>query len=1366
MRHALQQSVNPGGSSNYGSPELLQDPTRDFSLYVLDPLEALPLPTSLAHAPHNTGSPHGVAVALGLMSWALESNDLTNVFVTGTIVPNTSPALEVVFALRETKRVPRPILHSYPSLGSMSAPSPSQPLNPPYRPLAGMSWLSNFHSQRDQQEQRTLTHSADFPELYIGPPRRARGRPEGSTSSKSRVTSQASASSLPGNTDLCGNSAVTNRMNDAGATPPKVVETRSETKQEVGSRFKQKTKSRPPRAPPSCSPFICAPLTHPTATGEPERGVTGVPAFYQQSHAFGRNQTQPNAKLHPQTHPYFHSTLNPLLGLLSTIPSISSGNTAVNTTPEQQAALLSALQGLLATNPHLLQLAATTMGPSASSEEQATEKKTMRRGSNTNDEHGDGDSDIVILDSSTIDTTAFRKPSNWQITASDRDTSPFTTNQKSPMPSSQDMNSSPLPVSAPPSVRESTPASSQTSTPTVAPEAVTPTSEGRTQRRSVTALHALDMPVTPTPSRKRKRKLDEYIHDQARPSTPTPPPSPSPSVTRTSSSGSALTARQRVQSSPTGGTKSALLPSVRLPSMLGSMRTIAISGSRLQVSSLGSSTHGHTASLTTNKSGNQPTTLVSGPTKSKSDYPEITDASLNGIASDTTSVKRRRTLNEFMAEHEARKNAKVRKRPSSGRKLGYPMFSEVTVSTNASQAAPPRSAKLSTSRNTQSSPPRPLFRSDSIACSLPASTFQPALVPHAAVANPALSSMIPSAYTTPSTSTSTAASTKNLLKNFVLPAWARTSTAMLPRLSEETLARQRAEREAKKAQVSLRRREAAKAKRRRLCGAEGLSKESSDEDDEAVASDTKLRALRPSSSVARNAPPLPPPSLPSLPVFASDAVEPIPSSPPQWCCQLPPAVVPSTPPRKHTPSGSALHRTPSKSGSCSLFTPSGQDPGSLFTPSTPSVTRSLTRVTFTPRSPTVLHRSGARKSPRKSVPQTPWTPKHISGNHQTPRSLRTGRNPRFVSPNLAIRTPQTQTGMGTRAFLLPPPSPCALRTPHLQIQVHPKVPGGSAPITPGNSMIIKQESPSGKQNIKQDKSCKEENLLSCKPDDAHLGEDIPIPPAQCSPSHLTVNEGQGTSGLRDITSNGDAFQAEEEDAASPLPPSSPLPISPFSSPAKHHDSSLDTPTINNLMVPDSDILLPSASDSDGPRRAADTTWLSDGACTAPWLTDPEASAWLTETEAWLTDTDGGPFLTDSDGAWLSDSDAVFGDMPSLPPSSASNWLSDDADVDSDGEFGAMEGQDSGFDAAAFERAFAALVEHGGQSVGKDEVGGGGAAYGTRVVESEFWKSMQPLLGGNASNDAAGTAPGDAGDRVDEDKVARDIQELLDGFVDT
>ncbi|KAF8448689.1 hypothetical protein L210DRAFT_2619475 [Boletus edulis BED1] len=1120
----------------------------------------------------------------------------------------------------------------------------------------------------------------------------------------------------------------------------KGVETRSESKQQAGRSSKPKTRPRPPRAPPTHSPFVCGPLTRHTATGGPEAGATGAAASYQQSHPFSQNQTQPHSQLHPQTEPYSHSTQNLLLGLLSAIPFTSPSDTVANTTPEQQAVFLSALQGLLA-NPHLLQLATTSTGLSASSGQKTAENKPVCGGSNADD---DADSDIVILDSSTIDTTAFRKPNHRQLTASDNDT----TGQESPMPSGEGTDLSPLPAGTPPSEQEDAPASSQTLTPSVTPKAETPTlkyvSVGRTERGNETSSHPLDidMPATPTPSRARKRKLDEYTQGEAQLSTSTSPPSPSPSSLRTSNPGRALITR-RVLSSPTRKRKLVSSPTVRLPSMMDSMRSTATSGSRLQVSSSSFSTHGRSASLATNKNADQSGMLGSGPLKSKGDHPDIMTAPSN-IASGKTSLKRRLNLNlnEFMEEREARKNTKVRKRPSSGRKLE-------TEGSNASQAGPSLSANLvSTLRHTQSSPSRPFCWSHAVASS-PPSACQPLSVLGAAVSSPVSLSA--------TTSTSTA---PNPLKNFVLPAWARTSTSMLPRLSDEVLARQRAEREAKEAQISLRRREAAKAKRRRLCAAERLSKESSDEDD-AVANDPIPRTLQSSSIVTRSAPLMAPPP-PSLPVFASDAVEPIPSSPPQSHRHPAPSVAPSTPPRKSLSPGSAPYRTPSKSGSCSLFTPSGQDPESLFTPSTPSVTLSFTRVT--PRSPTLFHRSGAKKSPRKSVPQTP---KRNSINHQTPRSSRSGRNAPFVSPNLAMRPPQSRTGMGTRAFLLPPSSPCMLRTPHRQNQMRSEVPEASAPIVPGDSGIVKQESPSEKQNVE-----KGIDVLGCEMKGALLEKNPSIPPVECSPTRLIGDDNQETNELRDIASNGDGSQVGEEYASSPLPPSSPLPCSPSSSPARHHDSDFDTPTINNFVVPDSDILLPSASDSDASRGPADTTWLSDDACATSWFTDPETSAWLTETETWLTDTEGGgPLLTDSDGAWLSDSDAIFGDMSSLPPSSASNWLSDDADVDTDGEVG--QGQDGGFDTAAFERAFAALVERGGRSIGSNGEGNGSSSgatigtHGTGEVEPEFWASMQPLLGANLALDDAsllGAMTGGAVGTNDKDKVVQGIQGLLDGSV--
>jgi hypothetical protein len=91
----------------YSSPELVQDSTRDFSVYVLDPLESLSSSTpdpSSSSAQQQQQHPRGVAVGLGLMSWALLADEDTDgVQVTGTVMTmgNGEEALEVVFALKE-----------------------------------------------------------------------------------------------------------------------------------------------------------------------------------------------------------------------------------------------------------------------------------------------------------------------------------------------------------------------------------------------------------------------------------------------------------------------------------------------------------------------------------------------------------------------------------------------------------------------------------------------------------------------------------------------------------------------------------------------------------------------------------------------------------------------------------------------------------------------------------------------------------------------------------------------------------------------------------------------------------------------------------------------------------------------------------------------------------------------------------------------------------------------------------------------------------------------------------------------------------------------------------------------------------------
>lgn len=91
------------------SPELMHFGQRDFSIYALDPSESDSVPNAVVvssgSGPSQSTSSHqpppGVAVGMGLMSWALAAQD-DSAFVTGIINKTASgeSALEVVFALR------------------------------------------------------------------------------------------------------------------------------------------------------------------------------------------------------------------------------------------------------------------------------------------------------------------------------------------------------------------------------------------------------------------------------------------------------------------------------------------------------------------------------------------------------------------------------------------------------------------------------------------------------------------------------------------------------------------------------------------------------------------------------------------------------------------------------------------------------------------------------------------------------------------------------------------------------------------------------------------------------------------------------------------------------------------------------------------------------------------------------------------------------------------------------------------------------------------------------------------------------------------------------------------------------------------
>lgn len=83
-----------------GSPELSPDATKDFSVYILDPLEDL-------MSKNRHGQSGGVAVGMGLLSSILSPYSQDTTLVTGTLVDcgQNEDALEIVVSLRQVRRI-------------------------------------------------------------------------------------------------------------------------------------------------------------------------------------------------------------------------------------------------------------------------------------------------------------------------------------------------------------------------------------------------------------------------------------------------------------------------------------------------------------------------------------------------------------------------------------------------------------------------------------------------------------------------------------------------------------------------------------------------------------------------------------------------------------------------------------------------------------------------------------------------------------------------------------------------------------------------------------------------------------------------------------------------------------------------------------------------------------------------------------------------------------------------------------------------------------------------------------------------------------------------------------------------------------
>ncbi|KAJ7128984.1 hypothetical protein C8R43DRAFT_1074558 [Mycena crocata] len=165
------------------SPELIQDNTRDFSVYLLDPLETdcAPAQVNIAHSLAQTEAPEArVAVGLGLMSWGLLADEREAMSVTGTLKVSAAglEMLEIIFSFRETVAMQKAALpDALRSWGSSSLskhkgqkpttskrksrPAPPKPPPVPKAPPVPVTQSDKFLAAP----------------IYIGPERRPAGRP-------------------------------------------------------------------------------------------------------------------------------------------------------------------------------------------------------------------------------------------------------------------------------------------------------------------------------------------------------------------------------------------------------------------------------------------------------------------------------------------------------------------------------------------------------------------------------------------------------------------------------------------------------------------------------------------------------------------------------------------------------------------------------------------------------------------------------------------------------------------------------------------------------------------------------------------------------------------------------------------------------------------------------------------------------------------------------------------------------------------------------------------------------------------------------------------------------------------------------------
>ncbi|KAG6837806.1 hypothetical protein H0H93_016174 [Arthromyces matolae] len=418
------------------SPELVQDKRRDFSVYVLDPLESnsAPARVNIPNATSDSGNvpeqPRGLAVALGLMSWALMLDEKDIALVTGTIIklPTGQEALEVIFALKETvamekSSLPQALrswglpfeqasLSSTPASSSSAGPSTpistiSNTANPPtHLPFtasasmppsmppstypsgiptdsATVATITSIQLRSQQQRAKAkpkrpartssidpVNSEADRLLLShcVGPERR-KGRPPNASSSKAK-----SSSSNPGATSnqRVSLAPLESRMPDHSNYTHHLAP-------DTTSQHESKMLPRPPREAPT-NPLTSTPLIR--SPKDPEsQGLLDILAFISSS----PSSSDPNVQ---------NSALLSALGAIDS--SHAKGHPAGAHNPPGPM-LINALRDLIAA-------AAAQRLPTPI----PTSNNTLLTANNYNRNHPTDD-DIVVLDKENVNPTIFRR---------------------------------------------------------------------------------------------------------------------------------------------------------------------------------------------------------------------------------------------------------------------------------------------------------------------------------------------------------------------------------------------------------------------------------------------------------------------------------------------------------------------------------------------------------------------------------------------------------------------------------------------------------------------------------------------------------------------------------------------------------------------------------------------------------------------------------------------------------------------------------------------------------------------------------------------------------------------------------------------